>query len=54
MDRDWYREPANLAELWTWLEERGEQPSDPAYFMAKPWKWAPEWREMQAEREKVA
>lgn len=51
--RDWYEDHENLAELWRWLEERGEQP-DPAYFLEKPWKWTPEWNQMQSDKAAIA
>lgn len=47
---NWWDSHENLARLWRWLDARGETPGDgPAYFMEKPWKWAPEWDAMNAE-----
>lgn len=46
----WHEYVANLHALWVWLENRGDQPDDPAYFLEKPWKWEPEWNQMQRER----
>lgn len=43
----WYEYNGNLARLWRWLDERGEAPNDPAYFMEKPWKWEAEWDAMR-------
>ena len=44
---EWWREPQNLADLWCFLVEEGEAPSDPAYYMEKPWKYEPEWERMK-------
>jgi hypothetical protein len=33
----WWEDPAQLAELWRWLEERGMEPTDPPHFMEHPW-----------------
>lgn len=52
--RDWYEDHENLAELWDWLEDRCEQPDDPAGFMREPWSWEPEYNQMQAEKAAVA
>lgn len=50
VDDPWYADHQNLALLWRWLEDRGDQPADPAHFIEKPWKWEPEWNELQAEQ----
>ena len=47
---EWYEHGSNLAALWRWLDARAEAPDDPAYYMANPWKWTPEWERMQAEK----
>jgi hypothetical protein len=44
-------DPAELAALWEWLEERGETPTEgPAYFMEKGHKWTSEYRQMIKEQ----
>lgn len=43
-DTCWYRDPVNLAKLWRWLEDQGETPDDPAYFLERPEKWDEEWQ----------
>lgn len=48
-DPDWYRDHSNLCDLWRWLDERGEAPDDPAYFLEKPYKWTREWRLMHGD-----
>jgi len=45
---EWYEDPSKLADLWDWLDYRGMAPDDPADFMREPWKWQPEWAQMQA------
>lgn len=40
----WYEDHRNLAALWTWLDENGQEPRDPSHFMEKPWKWDEEWK----------
>lgn len=52
--RDWWEDHDNLAELWRFLEDRGEQPNDPAYFLDKPWKWDPEYQQMRSEQAAAA
>lgn len=49
--REWYENHENLCELYRWLEQRCDQPTgdDIARFLEKPWKWTPEWNEMQSE-----
>jgi hypothetical protein len=44
---DWWTDHEQLAELWAWLEEQGREPTDPAYYLSKPWKWTPEYDEMR-------
>ena len=46
----WYDDRNNLADLWRWLEDQGDD-SDPAYFLEKPWKWSLEFAQMRAPRE---
>lgn len=48
---EWYEDHENLAELWRWMVERCEQPTgdDVALFLEKPWKWTPEWNQLQSE-----
>lgn len=50
---DWWHIEGELAAVWRWLDERGERPDDPGYFMEKPWKWTPE-REQMIREERVA
>lgn len=51
MAREWYDDRENIARLLTWLEERCELRSidDAIYLVEKPWKWTPEWNELQRE-----
>jgi hypothetical protein len=47
----WWEDPAQLAELWRWLEERGMEPTDPPHFMEHPWRWDSDYQDMRkAER----
>lgn len=48
-DTCWYRDPVNLAKLWRWLEDQGETPDDPAYFLERPEKWDEEWQRFTRE-----
>lgn len=48
--REWFDDRAVLVELWRWLEERGEQPADPAYYIEKPQHWQLEYDQMRAEQ----
>jgi hypothetical protein len=50
----WFHDHKNLADLWRWLEVRGDAPDDPAYFMEKPWKWTPEFEGMTRSAEWLA
>lgn len=47
---DWYADHQALAELWRWLEDRGDQPRDPAHFLEEPWSYEPEYQAMRAEQ----
>ena len=50
--REWYDDRLRLAALADWLTEQGREPADGwGYFLEKPWKWTPEYREMCAEEE---
>lgn len=53
----WYEEPACLAELVRWLDERGEAPQtvdEFVYFLEAPWKWQPDWDAMNSDEEHMA
>jgi hypothetical protein len=47
---EWWTDPAQLAELWRWLEEQGREPTDPPHFMECPWRWDPEYQDMRREQ----
>lgn len=47
VEENWYDDRNNLADLWRWLKDQGDDP-DPAYFLEKPWKWSPEFAQMMA------
>lgn len=51
MARPWYEDPANLAALWRWLDERCEAPAvdDVPRFLDEPWHWEHDWNQMQSE-----
>jgi len=49
----WWSDPSNLSRLVAWLAEREEIDTDISgvvAFLAKPWKWAPEWETFEAEQ----
>jgi hypothetical protein len=47
---DWWTDHDALAELWRWLEDRGQEPNDVAYYLERPWKWTPEYDDMRSEQ----
>lgn len=49
---DWWTDHEQLADLWSWLEDRGEEPDSVAYFLSKPWKWTPEYVDMRDEQDR--
>jgi hypothetical protein len=49
---DWWDDHDNLAELWSWLEDRGQEPDSVVYYLQKPWKWTPEYVDMRDEQER--
>jgi hypothetical protein len=49
---DWWADHDNLAALWSWLEDRVQEPDSVVYFLEKPWKWTPEYVDMRDEQER--
>lgn len=46
----WWALTRNVHDLWRWLEQQGDAPTDPAYYLEKPWKWEAEWNRMLQEQ----
>lgn len=49
---DWWTDHNAIAELWRWLEDRGQEPDDVGYFLERVEKWTSEYLDMRAEQER--
>lgn len=49
---EWWGDRGNVADLYRWLRDEARLPpvDEVGDLIERPWKWTPEWNEMQAAR----